>query len=68
MATRQAQSDACSLARSGNAERDALDDGAGTMEALYLGNDTDYWNLHRGFNQTKSWRGPYIMADLEAGM
>jgi hypothetical protein len=52
----------------GNAETDALDDGAGTMEAIYFGNDTDYWNLHKGFNQTKSWHGPYVMADIEAGM
>eukprot|EP00462_Mataza_sp_D1_P022385 CAMPEP_0175141314 /NCGR_PEP_ID=MMETSP0087-20121206/12038_1 /TAXON_ID=136419 /ORGANISM="Unknown Unknown, Strain D1" /LENGTH=329 /DNA_ID=CAMNT_0016424719 /DNA_START=32 /DNA_END=1021 /DNA_ORIENTATION=- len=44
----------------GNAEVDNLDDGAGTMEALYFGNSTG-WGRGGG-------NGPWIMADLENGL
>ncbi len=44
----------------GNAETDSHDDGNGTMEAIYFGNNTD-WG--RG-----AASGPWIMADLENGL
>ena len=43
----------------GNAETDNLDDGAGTMEALYIG------NAKGGLNRGGAGRGPWIMADME---
>merc|ERR1712070_821104 len=44
----------------GNAEIDDLDDGAGTMEALYFGNAKDHFLNHGG-----AGNGPWIMADME---
>ena len=44
----------------GNAETNSIDDGKGTMEALYWGNSTG-WG--RGFGS-----GPWMMADLENGL
>ena len=38
------------------------------MEAIYFGNDTDWWSQQARAGIPKSWRGPYLMADLEAGM
>ncbi|KAL1505101.1 hypothetical protein AB1Y20_008860 [Prymnesium parvum] len=43
----------------GNAETDNLDEGAGTMEALYFGNATG------GLNHGGKGPGPWIMADME---
>jgi non-reducing end alpha-L-arabinofuranosidase len=44
----------------GNAERNSRDNGNGTMEALYFGNNT-VWGKGTG-------NGPWIMADLENGL
>ncbi|MEU4744119.1 alpha-L-arabinofuranosidase B, partial [Actinosynnema sp. NPDC023658] len=44
----------------GNAERNSRDNGNGTMEALYFGNNT-VWGRGSG-------NGPWIMADLENGL
>ena len=44
----------------GNAEVDALDDGKGTMEAIYWGNSTG-WSKGAGV-------GPWVMADIENGL
>ncbi|QFZ18851.1 alpha-L-arabinofuranosidase B [Saccharothrix syringae] len=44
----------------GNAERNSRDNGNGTMEALYFGNNT-VWGRGTG-------NGPWIMADLENGL
>ena len=44
----------------GNAETNNLDDGAGTMEALYFGNAKD-----NGLNHGGAGKGPWIMADME---
>tara|TARA_B110001452_G_scaffold194059_1_gene164029 strand:+ start:401 stop:1450 length:1050 start_codon:yes stop_codon:yes gene_type:complete len=44
----------------GNAETDALDDGKGTMEAIYFGNSSG-WGHGAG-------AGPWVMADLENGL
>lgn len=44
----------------GNAETDSHDDGNGTMEAIYFGNNT-VWGSGPG-------SGPWIMADLENGL
>mmetsp|Transcript_111923 Transcript_111923/g.250084 ORF Transcript_111923/g.250084 Transcript_111923/m.250084 type:complete len:425 (+) Transcript_111923:59-1333(+) len=43
----------------GNAETDNLDDGAGTMEAVYFG------NAKGGMNHGGDGPGPWIMADME---
>jgi len=43
----------------GNAEVDNLDDGAGTMEAVYFG------NAKGGLNHGGAGKGPWIMADME---
>ena len=43
----------------GNAETNNLDDGAGTMEALYFG------NAKGGLNHGGAGNGPWIMADME---
>lgn len=43
----------------GNAETDNLDDGAGTMEAVYFG------NAKGGLNHGGAGKGPWIMADME---
>lgn len=44
----------------GNAETNNLDDGNGTMEAVYFGNSTT-WGKGSG-------NGPWVMADLENGL
>ncbi len=44
----------------GNAETNSLDNGNGTMEAIYFGTSTD-WGRGSG-------TGPWIMADLENGL
>ncbi|SNX83431.1 related to Alpha arabinofuranosidase [Melanopsichium pennsylvanicum] len=44
----------------GNAETNNLDDGAGTMEAIYFGSNT-FWGSGAG-------SGPWVMADLEDGL
>jgi hypothetical protein len=46
----------------GNAETNNLDDGKGTMEALYFG------NAKGGLNHGGAGPGPWIMADLENGL
>jgi hypothetical protein len=43
-------------------------DGAGTMEAIYYGNCTSWWVKSDKDKIPKSWHGPILMADLEAGM
>merc|ERR1712217_172332 len=43
----------------GNAETNNLDDGAGTMEAVYFG------NAKGGLNHGGAGKGPWIMADME---
>uniref|UniRef100_A0A7S0HDZ0 Alpha-L-arabinofuranosidase B catalytic domain-containing protein n=1 Tax=Phaeocystis antarctica TaxID=33657 RepID=A0A7S0HDZ0_9EUKA len=43
----------------GNAETNDLDDGAGTMEAVYFG------NANGGLNHGGAGKGPWIMADME---
>lgn len=43
----------------GNAETNDLDDGAGTMEAVYFG------NAKGGLNHGGAGKGPWIMADME---
>ena len=45
----------------GNAETDEGDDGPGTMEAIYWGNNY-HWSPVNGTT------GPWVMADLEQGM
>jgi len=44
----------------GNAERNSRDNGNGTMEAIYFGNN-NWWGSGAG-------NGPWIMADLENGL
>ncbi|SPO22965.1 related to Alpha arabinofuranosidase [Ustilago trichophora] len=44
----------------GNAETNNLDNGPGTMEAIYFGNN-NYWGSGGG-------AGPWVMADLEDGL
>lgn len=43
-------------------------DGAGTMEAIYYGNCTSWWVNSDKAKIPKTWHGPILMADLEAGM
>ena len=45
----------------GNAEASGMDDGNGTMEAVYWGSDTSWGGQGQG-------NGPWIAADLENGM
>ncbi len=45
----------------GNAEQNGVDDGDGTMEALYFGSDSQ-------FGQSGGGSGPWVAADLENGM
>ena len=45
----------------GNAERVPIDDGAGTMEALYFG------SAKGGMNHGGDGPGPWLMGDLEKG-
>ena len=52
----------------GNAENHFGDDGPGTMEAIYYGNCTGWWAKDDRSHIPKSWHGPIVMADLEAGM
>lgn len=51
----------------GNAENHMGDDGPGTMEAIYYGNCTAWWVEDDKSHIPKSWKGPILMADLEAG-
>ncbi|GMF16437.1 unnamed protein product [Phytophthora lilii] len=44
----------------GNAETNSMDDGAATMEAIYIGN-IRVWGYGEG-------KGPWVMADLENGL
>ena len=43
-------------------------DAAGTMEAIYFGSCTSWWAPEAKAKIPKDWHGPYVMADLEAGM
>merc|ERR1712087_390457 len=52
----------------GNAENHIGADGPGTMEAIYFGNATSWWTPDAKKKIPANWHGPYIMADLEAGM
>lgn len=52
----------------GNAEDHIGADGPGTMEAIYFGNCTSWWTSEAKSHIPPSWHGPYLMADLEAGM
>lgn len=52
----------------GNAENHIGADGPGTMEAIYFGNCTDWWVPSDRRKIPADWHGPYIMADIEAGM
>ena len=38
------------------------------MEAIYYGNCTSWWVKDDRSHIPKSWHGPILMADLEAGM
>ena len=38
------------------------------MEAIYYGNCTSWWAKEDRAHIPKSWHGPILMADLEAGM
>ena len=51
----------------GNAEANAGDDGDGTMEAIYFGNDIG-WNREGNAQIAKNKTGPWIGADIENGM
>lgn len=50
----------------GNAEDKIGAFGAGSMEAIYFGSDTSYWKSKKQI--PPSWKGPYLMADIENGM
>ena len=55
----------------GNAEANGFAGAAGTMEAIYIGNDTNWWRTRPGPNHKQhqqQQQGPFIMADLEDGM
>ena len=59
------------LLADGNAESNGFAGPAGTMEAIYIGNDTDWWRERPtppNSNNNESKRGPFIMADFEDGM
>eukprot|EP00039_Didymoeca_costata_P007291 m.98259 g.98259 ORF g.98259 m.98259 type:complete len:429 (+) comp13628_c0_seq1:533-1819(+) len=47
----------------GNAETSGHDNGDGTMEAIYFGNDVRWWK-----DPPTNTTGPWIMADIENGM
>eukprot|EP01048_Picozoa_sp_COSAG05_P018377 COSAG05_NODE_2675_length_2779_cov_1.849254_3_plen_171_part_00 len=49
----------------GNAEADGFAGAPGTMEAIYVGNDSQWW---RERPTADHQRGPFIMADFEDGM
>jgi len=51
----------------GNAEANAGDDGDGTMEAIYFGNDIG-WNREGRQPFLQNLTGPWIGADIENGM
>lgn len=48
---------------SGNAEADGFAGAPGTMEAIYFGNDSQWWREWPTGAQHQ--RGPFIMADFE---
>jgi len=53
----------------GNAENHIVgSDRPGTMEAIYFGNCTSWWPEEAQKKIPASWHGPYLMADIEAGM
>ena len=52
----------------GNAENHIGADGPGTMEAIYFGSCTSWWVPSARRKIPASWHGPYLMADIEAGM
>jgi hypothetical protein len=52
----------------GNAETDNLDDGAGTMEAIYFGNQSTYWGWGNTSVLTNGKKGPWVEADMENGL
>lgn len=59
------------LLADGNAESNGFAGPAGTMEAIYIGNDTDWWRERPtppNSNDNESKRGPFVMADFEDGM
>ena len=37
-------------------------------QAIYFGNCTDWWSKESKQQIPPSWHGPYLMADIEAGM
>ena len=52
----------------GNAESHIGADGPGTMEAIYFGACTSWWSKAAKAGMPPTWKGPWLMADLEAGM
>ena len=52
----------CPVCADGNAETDDTSNGPGTMEAVYFG------SAKGGLNHGGVGTGPWIMADLEAGL
>ena len=52
----------------GNAETNNLDDGAGTMEAIYFGNQHTYWGWGNVTPAADGHVGPWVEADLENGL
>ena len=52
----------------GNAETTNNDDGAGTMEAIYFGNQSTYWGWGNTSTLTNGKKGPWVEADLENGL
>lgn len=52
----------------GNAETTNNDDGAGTMEAIYFGNQSTYWGWGNTSILTNGKKGPWVEADMENGL
>jgi len=52
----------------GNAETNNNDDGAGTMEAIYFGNQHSSWGWGNTSTSTNGTVGPWVEADLENGL
>ena len=52
----------------GNAETDNFDDGAGTMEAIYFGNQHALWGWGNMTPNPTGGVGPWVEADLENGL
>jgi non-reducing end alpha-L-arabinofuranosidase len=52
----------------GNAETTNNDDGAGTMEAIYFGNQSTYWGWGNMTKNTDGSVGPWVEADMENGL